>query len=351
MSLKIQIKEYQMSCIDLYFMVKEFKDFEGSKVTKIYDEEDQDNRKTLIFQLHKSSHGKQLLKIKCPNYLFLADDKEAADEPSDFVMFLRKKLSGSKMKSIVQLGFERILKIDFENYNFGNYSLYVEFFSKGNIILTENNLILVASEYKKWSDRTIRPRENYKFPGKDKYIIDFSESEFYDKLKESNKEVVKSLASDLGLGGMYSEELCLRANIEKSSRDITNEESRKIYKEFFNLLAEPIRSRVYLENSLVVAISPVPLEKFKDFESQEYGSFSHAIGLFSKVLKIEKKDPKILKIENIIQSQILTIKEMEESSRLEQLKGEYLYENYQKISMIMEHLKTLRKEKTSLKIG
>ena len=108
MEAKIQPKEYQMSCVDLYFMVKELKNFEGSKVTKIYDEEDQDTRKTLIFQLHKSSHGKQLLKIKCPNYLLLADDKEAADEPSDFVMFLRKKLSGSKIKSISQLGFERI---------------------------------------------------------------------------------------------------------------------------------------------------------------------------------------------------------------------------------------------------
>lgn len=319
---------YQMSSVDLYFMCKELQFLSGAKISKIYGSE---GRKDIIIQFHKPGEGKKLLRVKAPNCLYLIEEKEAMPELSDFVTVIRKKLSGLRVDAIEQRGFERVFAIKAKYY-----VLYVELFSRGNIILTEDNKILIASEYKKWSDRTIRPKAEYIFPVKERYITELSESEFVDIARKQDKEVVKFLAADIGLGGMYAEELCLRAKVDKKSKELSRQEAAKIYNEFFKMLKSKMQPRVY-DNI------PVPITMKKCKGGKEFKTFSQAIA--SVDVKAEKIDPEILRQEKIIEQQELSIKELEKKAQEEQLRGEYLYEHYQKISKILEDLQELRKGK------
>ena len=60
-------------------------------------------------------------------------------------MYLRKKIGTARLRKISQIGFERILNLEFESKE-TKYNLIAEIFSKGNIILLKENKILVASE-------------------------------------------------------------------------------------------------------------------------------------------------------------------------------------------------------------
>ena len=99
----------KFSSLDLYFLLKEL-DLELSKVDQIY----QKDKEELLLQLHKTGHGKQLLRIHLPGLIYLSKYKGIQPEtPPGFCTFLRKKLKQARLIKIEQYGFERILDFTF----------------------------------------------------------------------------------------------------------------------------------------------------------------------------------------------------------------------------------------------
>ena len=71
------------------------------------------------------------------NAVYLTKYKYPSTEtPSNRSMFIRKRLKGEKILEVRQIGFDRIISIDF-----GEYALVVELFGKGNLILLRNGKI------------------------------------------------------------------------------------------------------------------------------------------------------------------------------------------------------------------
>ncbi len=144
--------------------------------------------------------GKRSLVIEKGSFGFL--DKLHENETKEPWKFGREFLSGRTVRSAGQVGFDRILRIDFS----GQVSLIHEAFS-GNVLILkgENDIIAFALEKRAWKGRKIFPGERYIPPiGAKKSPLELSIGNF--KLPE-NSSLGKFLAVDLGLGPEISNEV------------------------------------------------------------------------------------------------------------------------------------------------
>src|SRR3989344_4942202 len=162
--------KHELSLIDLHFIVKELQPLIGSVIDKIFQYE-----REVYFRLHSSSFGKNIL-VVTKSLIFLSSKKKESEVLHGFCAFLRKHLSRAKIHSIEQLACERIVKIVWDHKV--KYVMYIELFNKGNIILCdENNTIIGLLEKQLWENRTLLPKESYKFAPKTD-IFSLSEKDF-----------------------------------------------------------------------------------------------------------------------------------------------------------------------------
>ena len=203
----------QLSSIDLHYLVKELQALKDSRIDKIYQPE----KELIVFSLYKTNAGKRLLRIDIGKSIFIAEEKESYEEILGFGQFLRKHIDGYFLTEMEQINPERIIKLTFRAKEEKKF-LYAEFFGKGNAILCdEHNVIMNALEHHDFRERSIKPKLKYVYPVMSYNLFELKEEDLAILLKNSKKDsLVTSLATELGLGGLYSEEVCLISNIDKS---------------------------------------------------------------------------------------------------------------------------------------
>ncbi|MBD3204178.1 hypothetical protein GF327_07820 [Candidatus Woesearchaeota archaeon] len=334
----------ELSALDIYYLRKEWNKLINSKVDKVYLKEDD-----MLLQLHLPGVGRRMLKIILPDFIYLTEYKKSYGHPNRFCMSLRKYLGNSRLRKIKQKDFERILEFHFETKH-GISILIIELFSKGNVILCKKDYtIIIAKEYQKWSQRTIRGGIKYEYPDKESDITDIKFPEFKKLIENSDKEsVVKTLAIDFGLGGVYSEEICHMAGIDKSKKKPDEKEIKKLYKAVEQILDKKIKAVVYIKKD----ITPFSLEKYKGLEKKEFDSFNRALDS-TLTKKIKKKEVKKVKkkvageknrIRSILNQQTGQIKGFKKAVKTNQKKAELIYEKYKLIEEILKEINKAKKK-------
>jgi len=336
----------QLAALDLYYLIKELKCLIGSKVNKIY----LPLKKQLIINFHTPNIGSQQLFIDVEETLYLTEFKFPTNEPSEFCMFLRKKLENSRLKDIEQLEFERIIKLVFESKE-SNFELILELFSRGNIILAKDSIILIAEEHQQWKDRVIKPNITYDYPKKEHNFLKITKDELNKLLKNTTKEsLVKSLALDLGLGGIYAEELCLMSKLDKNKKpkDITEKELLSLNNAFKEIKNKKLTPQIVKDQNIIIDIVPFGLDYYKIYEKEESETFSKSLdNYFSNLaisLKFEKQKKKLDSVKNIIKKQEETIKELEKLEIENREKAEILYKKYELVSNILKEINLIKKK-------
>ncbi|MBD3249359.1 hypothetical protein GF336_04910 [Candidatus Woesearchaeota archaeon] len=335
----------QLSALEIHYLLKELGILLNSKLDKIYHPK----KKEIILQLHVPNKGKHTLTIS-PTAIFLAKTKPFIGEPSDLCMYLRKKLKNARLRSISQPDFERIVSFNFENKQ-GRFNLLVEMFSTGNIILLKDNKILTAAEYQNWSNRTIKPREEYIYPAKEHNFLEIKKPELKKLLSSTKKDsLVKSLAIDLSLGGTYAEELCILSGIEKSKKpsELEEKDISSLFENIKKIRTKKLSPKTVIQKDKTVDITPFKLKYYSDLKQKKADSFNKALDdYFSKKKTSEKKavqEKKLDRIKNIIQSQKDTIKKLESDIKENKAKADKIYENYQLIDSLLKELKQISKK-------
>ena len=97
-----------LSALEIHYLLKELQFLVDSKIDKIYNP----SKKELILQFYVSTKGKFQLKVD-EKSIYLTQ-KFPAKAPSEFCMYLRKKLNNARLRKIGQLGFERIISLQLE---------------------------------------------------------------------------------------------------------------------------------------------------------------------------------------------------------------------------------------------
>jgi len=176
----------QLSSFDIFVIVSELQNLSGCLIEKIY----QLTRDELLIRI-KNIKTKEKQKLYIRNGEFICTTQKqlkTPTKPSTFAMTLRKYLLNGRITEISQHEFDRILKIKISKKE-GEYTIIVEFFSNGNIILVDpdENIILPLIR-QSWAHRKVRGREAYVAPPPQINPFDLTLEKFTKILKESNAD-------------------------------------------------------------------------------------------------------------------------------------------------------------------
>jgi predicted ribosome quality control (RQC) complex YloA/Tae2 family protein len=272
---------------DLYAMVHELKDkLVDARVNNVY----QLDSKTLLFKLHKVNEPPIRLVLEAGRRMHLTSySLEKPQSPPAFCMTLRKYLPGAWISNVEQYEFERIVTFQFRAKEV-TLRLVLELFGEGNIILTEENgKILQALVYKRMRDRNIIRNEVYQLPPSNaKNPFKVTKEDLTVGLKAAGgAEVVRAVVRFLGIGGIYAEELLLRANIDKTKHctELTETEIEAVFIALQGLLSAV--SGLKLEPNIILDdaggfldVAPIRLKRYQNFKLQSFGSFNEALDEF-----------------------------------------------------------------------
>ena len=340
-----------LSSMDVLFLVRELKFMEGAKLEKVFQQSDSPE---FLFSFHVPGRGKRFIYINLPDVLCLSSFKPVfPDTPPHFAWMLRKRLANARLQNIVQKGFERIIELDFSTRH-KNFKIVIELFTPGNIILSDDDYtIREVYSHKIWSeDRKLLPKKKYSFPPVQLDPQSLSENEFNGLVSESGKDsIVKTLAIECSLGGVYAEEAIARSGLDKTMmpKELDDERIRLLYaslQEMFNVELDPVicNGRAY----------PFRLASLDAAHCEQISSFNDAVGrvvlahLEREEIDMQEKEASrsSSKFEKIIKSQEAQLEGLKTAYDENQKKGELIYKHYTAIDQLLSKLKTLRQEKT-----
>jgi predicted ribosome quality control (RQC) complex YloA/Tae2 family protein len=333
-----------LTSIEVSAIVKELQELIGSKVSKIY----QPDNTEIVIEFFKTSKGKFLLRLVPGTATYITTYKRPNPKNIlSFCKFLRKRLTNVFLEKIEQKHFERIIEFRFKTKE-TVYYLIIELFSKGNIIFCDKDYkIISALQVQLWKDRKIKANETYSYPPTSNTdIFQLTEKGFKDIVLSSDKEnIVKILAIDIGLGGLYSEELCLRSGVDKNTKSLDDKDIAKLYFELKKMAKLTLDPCLYKDDA-----TPFPLLRYHDQEFTKLPTFNEALNrYYSKFFAEEKQneaqkayEKKLLKEKKILEEQEHLITELENASEFNKEKGDLIYKNYSYVKEVFDAIKLAR---------
>jgi predicted ribosome quality control (RQC) complex YloA/Tae2 family protein len=323
-----------LSSLDIAAVVKELQAVVGGHVDKIYHP-DLDH---LVLAVRKPGEGKAFIHFVVGRWLYLsAESGEMPAQPSDFAMMLRKRVLNARITDIRQQGFDRIVVLTLDRD--GAFELVLESFRDGNVVLVKDGLIVQPLTSHTWKHRDVRARKPFVFPPPVPNPLEMSPDGLLAVLKESGTDLVRTLATKLNMGGVYSEETCARSGIDKSTRatEVSREDAERILGCIRSLGDEILQSGkgfVVLANGAAEDVVPARLQVYAGLEHEEHGSFSEAIMSYIPRMpaqKAEKKRDSVLELERLkrkaAQQEAAVIK-LQDEAREKQMTGDLIYSRY-----------------------
>lgn len=276
--------------------------------------------------IHLAGKGKSYLHLIAGKVIYQVAEKRTAEKIFGFAALLRKHLDQARIQKIEQIPNERVIKIICST-KAGDLILFVEFYGRGNIVLMNDSIILGSME----------KREKFSFAPR----LSFAES--LRGLSTTKAEsVVKFLALDAGLGGVYAEELCLRSGVDKNipPSQLSKSDITKLLHAWEELQTLSRKGYCVYKDHVLIDVTPVPLKYYHELETKEFSTYSEALACAwqqeeEHPLQREwtKKETKFLTI-IIEQEKNIVAWEKERDEAL--LLAEFMYQHYALVKDILE---------------
>lgn len=266
---------------------------------------------------------------------------EAKDKNKGISLFLNSKLGKKQIKDIKQINFEKTIVFEFLNFN-----LYCEFFSKNNIIFTDKeNKILYSLIKEEWKDRKIARNSIYK-PAKkiSKDIFNYIAKETN---LDKNKNMVSNIIKNVNVNPIIVEEYIKQNKINKENFNFEEYKKvisflKKIYsKTLFEKTKYYIKqNKIYLFNIDVPFLKTIPCDLNCILEKVILKK-----AVFSKrneILKTRNKEKNNLKhiIDNQEKAKQKILKKAENSKAI----GDLIYKNYVFFEKLRKEIEILFKK-------
>jgi predicted ribosome quality control (RQC) complex YloA/Tae2 family protein len=357
----------ELSSIDLAALVTELGRYEGAKVDKAYLYGDD----LLRLKMRDFDRGRVELMIEVGDTkrAHMADPDHVSDAPGrppNFAKMIRNRLGGADFAGVSQYEFDRILVFEFERPD-ANTTIVAELFGQGNIaVLDETGEVVQSLETVRLKSRTVAPGSQYQFPDSRLNPLSVSYDAFEREMEASTTDVVRTLATQLNLGGLYAEEVCTRAGVDKELDIEEADEStfQAIYDALDNLAtrvnAGDFEPRLYLDDEAVVDVTPFPLaeREAEKLDEEAYDNFNDAVDeYFFRLDRSDDEDDstepttskpdfesEIAKQNRIIEQQQQAIEGFEEQAEAERQKAEALYANYDLVDEILSTIQNAREQ-------
>jgi len=353
----------ELSSLDIKIIVSELqKLLAGARMEKFY----QKGREVHIL-LHLPQQGTHTLVLGAGKIFLTKKRFEYGQTPPAFAMTLRKYLGGKKIAAISQHEFDRVVIIETDAHKImestdskllcpSSHKIIAELFRNGNIVLTDADYkIWSMLERQEWKDRAIKMRETYKFPARG------NTDEIFEKIKNSEKQVVVFLASEMSFGGEYAEEILSRAGIEKTkpAKSLSEKEISAVSREMKKILEEKPAPRILKDGDKTVDFAPFEMARHKSMQKEAKSTFNEAVADYffgtevigsTKAGAAEKAEKtKSGKYAVRLEQQVSAIARIESEAEHAKKTGDLIYANFDSLSHAVfekEKHKPNHKEKT-----
>ena len=331
----------ELSALEIGYLVKEFQCLINTKVDTVINPQKNDT----FIDFFMPGKGKKILRI-LPNFIYFSEHKTKSENPTGFCMFLRKYLTNARVRKISQVHSERIIEFFLETKS-QKYILIIELFSKGNIILCQENYWIIGLlESQVWKDRELKPGITYVKPPKKIDFYNLEEQEVK-LIFQNDKTLVKKIAIDLGLSGTYAEEICLLTKFDKNKTRIEDRETRAILEKINELTNKDEKSFVVYKDEIFFDVVPFSLGIYDSLKQDQFEDYSSALDfVFKNNLifsfedeKTKSYEKKIEQLETTLKKQEEKIVELEETIIENEKKAELIYTNYAMIKDIIDQVK------------
>ncbi|WP_457615154.1 ribosome rescue protein RqcH [Methanopyrus sp.] len=333
---------------------------EGALIDKIY----QVGERELKVKLHVPGVGSHYLVWEPGMRVHLTwRPKPSPDQPTSVSQALRNILSGDRIERVTQLGFDRIIRFDLRS----GRMVYVELLPKGALAVTdENNVIERAFPVRRFRNRTVVPGETYEPPEGPPDPYELDRDTFLELLLESDRDLVRTLAVDVGLGGLYAEEVLLRAGLyerrESHASEFEEDELEELYETLRDLLEQisegDLRPTLYKTAERdYVDVTPVPLERYSgDLDTEERDTFQRALDEYYVAKFLAEKEREVReewerekrRLERTIERQRSSIDRLRTKAEKLRERANALYLNYNLVDGILNELRKAERKGYSL---
>lgn len=326
-----------LNSLDLYFLVNELQSLREARIQKIYQ-----IGKEVHLELYVRNKGTMFLVLGDGRFFLTKHKFTYPEEATTFAMTLRKYLSGLHFKSVKQHAFDRIIIVEADGFK-----LIGELIPQGNVVLADKeNKILAVLERQLWEARTLKQRESYVLPPQRTNILELKTEDIYKILLKEEKKIVVWLAGVFG--GVYAEELCLRARIDKNtpSKDLREDQVERLVKEVNDLFGITTVPQIIF-HKIPINVTPFSLELYHGFEKKIFSNMNEAVAqYFIERIEIEAERASQAKLkgeketlERRKEGQKAAIKAMYEAKGEYNVKAKLIYENYIFLQEIVEKAK------------
>jgi predicted ribosome quality control (RQC) complex YloA/Tae2 family protein len=353
----------QLNALEIRALTQELQGLLGAYVEKAY----QPTKHELLLRLRQPGIGRRDLYAKRGQLLLVTENPPAnPTTPSAFAMAIRRNVSGGRIYKIEQAGFDRIVTLHVQKRD-GDHRIVLELFGDGNcLLLRPDGRIFLPLVHEAWKTRVLRPGAPYETPPARDDPTTFDEATFIEKARQGNRDLVRALAREVGLGGSIAEEVLARSDIPKTTsvEDADDATLQSLFESWSKLVAEvhdgPIRGRLLIEDERAVDCAPhqsllLEQEAAGDparYRIEETPTFSAALdklhleGRRSQEAQEESKrvDTAKTKLETQRDAQEEAIKKFTRQEEEKRLEGELLFANYQLVERVLNGILQARKE-------
>ncbi|MDD1719907.1 MAG: NFACT family protein [Methanoregulaceae archaeon] len=322
-----------MNGIDLRAVVAELRELLPGWVAKSFQFEN----RLFGIRFNDRDHNKRLLIVDPGKRVHLVGEFPTPPKvPPMFAALLRKYLADGKILDIRQYGLQRIVIFDIGKRE-EVFHLVIELFDEGNIVLCrEDYTIIKPLSHHRFKDREVIPGVEYRFLGQDP--ASFSEEAFGAFIRLQDREIVKVLAVDCMLGGMYAEYICRETGIPKESpaRDV---DTVPLFQSLARLLDR-------VEHDRRPAIGETgchPVLLSQDNGTSHFESFNDALSAFypgnTRLSAVTKPGRKVLAKEEVIRTQqVAAVRKFTERVARNERVVAAIYENYTSVADLIKVL-------------
>jgi len=313
---------------------------EGARVEKIYQDTVTKKDRNLRIKVYVRKIGSFEIFASSGRFHITKQIREGREKPTEFSMFLRKRLKNKRIKEIRQYDFERIAEIIFDDY-----ILIIELFHNGNFIFVDKSYkIIKAFEYQKWSDRIIAPNITYEHPKTNMFEDDYNK---FKRIIYASPRDVLSFLVRLGFGSLYAEELLNKSAIDKEimCQALEEEKVKILFDEIKRLMTKNAEPKIVIENNKIIDAIPFMLCVYEGKQIQEVASFNQAIDSYYGLEKTDnREEERDKKREIIIKQHKEAIKKLEKKQKEKKAKADLIYKNYGLVSDILNLINKARQK-------
>jgi len=342
----------QLTSFDVAALVFELSQkIKNTRIGKIH----QINPATLLFKLNRPEEPPLHLLIESGKRIHLTSYVlQKPLRPPAFCMALRKSLGNGKITDIQQHEFERTIAIKIRTKD-GEFQLMIELFGEGNIILVSpEDKILHALVYKRMRDRNILRGENFKYaPPSGKNPSKISRKDFNEIGNFGQLEIVKALTKFLSIGGLYAEELLLRAEIDKNSlcEALGKQELDKIFTQLQLILSSLTAGKIEPciiadESGNWVDVTPIPLRIYDNLQTKTHEKVNEALDEFFTKTKLKAEmalatrgfERQLAKLQRILVKQQKALEDSEIDVQRNKKLGELIYAHLGELQLLQQRI-------------